>query len=107
MEMVDDATGPVCLKSYMSITTVSTKSTEKPTGKRPQLEGHLTHCGRAMRELGVQLILVNPPQANGRVERQHGVMQDWLINVMRLKEVSLIEAANRLCTMASLRKMIC
>ncbi len=33
----------------------------------------LTQFGRAMRELGVELILAHSPQAKGRVERRHGV----------------------------------
>lgn len=49
-----------------------------------------------MKELEGQLILANSPQAKGRVERRHGVMQDRLIKVMRLKKVSDIASANRL-----------
>jgi hypothetical protein len=54
----------------------------------------LTQFGRAMRTLGVELILANSPQAKGRVERRHGVFQDRLVKAMRLKELATVEAAN-------------
>jgi hypothetical protein len=46
----------------------------------------LTQFGRAMKQVGVHIILANSPQAKGRVERRHGVMQDRLIKMMRLKQ---------------------
>ena len=49
-----------------------------------------------MKELDVPIFLANSPQAKGRVERRHGVMQDRLIKVMRLKKVNDMVAANRL-----------
>lgn len=54
----------------------------------------LTQFGRAMRSLGVELILANSPQAKGRVERRHGVFQDRLVKAMRLKNIATLEAAN-------------
>jgi transposase len=54
----------------------------------------LTQFGRAMRTLGVELILANSPQAKGRVERRHGVFQDRLVKAMRLKGLATVEAAN-------------
>ena len=41
-------------------------------------EAPLTQFGRAMKELDVPILLANSPQAKGRVERRHGVMQDRL-----------------------------
>ncbi len=58
-------------------------------GERPE-----TQFGRAMRELGVELILANSPQAKGRVERMNRTLQDRLIKEMRLAAVSGIEAGN-------------
>ena len=55
----------------------------------------LTQFGRAMRELGVDLILAHSPQAKGRVERRHGVFQDRLVKGMRLKKISTLESANK------------
>jgi len=58
--------------------------------------GEPTQFGRAMAELGVELILANSPQAKGRVERKNGTLQDRLVKEMRLRGVSGIAAANRL-----------
>jgi hypothetical protein len=54
----------------------------------------LTQFGRAMQELGVELILAHSPQAKGRVERRNQVFQDRLVKGMRLKGISTIEAGN-------------
>jgi hypothetical protein len=55
----------------------------------------LTQFGRAMQELGVELILAHSPQAKGRVERRHAVFQDRLVKGMRLKKISTLEGANK------------
>jgi transposase len=57
-------------------------------------EGALTQFKRAMKQLGVELILANSPQAKGRVERRHGVFQDRLIKEMRLRGIQTIRQAN-------------
>ena len=57
-------------------------------------ESPLTQFGRAMKVLGVELILANSPQAKGRVERCNGTLQDRLVKEMRLAGVSDIAAAN-------------
>ena len=54
----------------------------------------LTQFGRAMDELGVELIMAHSPQAKGRVERQNSTLQDRLIKEMRLAGVNSIEAGN-------------
>jgi hypothetical protein len=54
----------------------------------------LTQFGRAMKELGVEIILARSPQAKGQVERRHGVLQDRLVKSMRLKKISDLEPAN-------------
>lgn len=53
-----------------------------------------TQFGRAMQQLGVELILANSPQAKGRVERRNGVFQDRLVKALRLKNISDLESAN-------------
>ena len=55
----------------------------------------LTQFGRAMAQLGVELILANSPQAKGRVERCNGVLQDRLIKEMRLLGISDLQTANQ------------
>jgi hypothetical protein len=54
----------------------------------------ITQFQRAMRELKIEIILANSPQAKGRVERANQTMQDRLIKEMRLKGISSMEAAN-------------
>jgi transposase len=53
--------------------------------------GGLTQFGRAMQELGVELIYARTPQAKGRVERANGVLQDRLVKELRLQNISTIE----------------
>ena len=53
-----------------------------------------TQFGRAMVELGVELILANRPQAKGRVERRNRLLQDRLVKEMRLRGIGSIAAAN-------------
>lgn len=54
-----------------------------------------THFGRVLRELDIELICANSPQAKGRVERANGTLQDRLIKEMRLRGISMIEEGNR------------
>jgi hypothetical protein len=62
-----------------------------------QLAGTLpqTQFGRAMAQLGVELILANSPQAKGRVERMNGTLQDRLVKEMRLAGISDMDSGNR------------
>ncbi len=57
-------------------------------------DGGLTQFGRAMRELNVEVICADSPQAKGRVERAHRTLQDRLVKELRLAGVGTIEAAN-------------
>jgi hypothetical protein len=51
--------------------------------------------GRALRELGVELIAAHSPQAKGRVERLFQTFQDRVIKEMRLARVATLEEANQ------------
>jgi uncharacterized protein YijF (DUF1287 family) len=62
---------------------------EQMAGKAPQ-----TQFGRAMEQLGVELILANSPQAKGRVERMNGTLQDRLVKALRLEGINDMERAN-------------
>jgi transposase len=53
-----------------------------------------TQFGRAMKQLGVELILANSPQAKGRVERCNGLMQDRLVKALRLEGINDLARAN-------------
>jgi hypothetical protein len=72
------------------------QSPAKPTVEE-QLAGRepLSQFGRALSELGVELIPAHSPQAKGRVERLFKTVQDRLVKELRLAGVSTLEAANR------------
>lgn len=54
-----------------------------------------TQFGRAMDELGIELIFANSPQAKGRVERVNQTLQDRLPKEMRLAGISSWEEGNQ------------
>jgi transposase len=72
---------------------------EQLAGQEPR-----TQFGRAMEQLGVELILAQSPQAKGRVERMNGVLQDRLVKALRLAGISDLERANRFLEEGYLRE---
>jgi len=111
MVMVDDATGKVLARFYPAETTQAAFDIfgcwAKTYGIPQSLyadrhsiyrdEDHPekpTQVGRALAELGVELILARSPQAKGRVERKHQVFQDRLVKELRLREISDLDQAN-------------
>src|SRR5439155_17872713 len=58
------------------------------------LENEETQFGRAMRELGIETLCANSPQAKGRVERVNKTLQKRLIRELRLRSISDIKSAN-------------
>jgi len=54
----------------------------------------MTQFGRAMQELGIQIICANSPQAKGRVERANQTLQDRLVKELRLRNISTIQDGN-------------
>jgi transposase len=54
----------------------------------------LTQLGRALRELGIQMIPAYSPQARGRSERNFGTWQGRLPQELRLAGIHTLEAAN-------------
>ena len=55
----------------------------------------LTQVGRALRELGVQMIPAYSPQARGRSERNFGTWQGRLPQELRLRGIQTVDEANR------------
>lgn len=120
MEMVDDATGtkiPFMCSQETTINAMRTlyqwierygvpealytdKHTIYTTDREPTREEALagiepmTAFGEACRELGIQIICADSPQAKGRVERAHGLFQDRLVKELGLRGISTIDAAN-------------
>lgn len=113
INMVDDATGQImackfvkeeCLQGYFDCMNdyisrcgrpLSVYSDRHTIFKSPKNDpSKLSQFGRAMKELEIELIYANTPQAKGRVERVHGTLQDRLIKLMRLDGISTIEEGN-------------
>ena len=53
-----------------------------------------TQFARAARELGIECIPANTPQAKGRVERANQTLQDRLVKEMRLAGINDMDSAN-------------
>jgi hypothetical protein len=72
------------------------KSTAEPSIE-DEIKGTepLSEFGRALRELGVELIHAHSPQAKGRVERMFNTLQDRLVKEMTLRGINTIEEANK------------
>jgi hypothetical protein len=54
----------------------------------------LTQVGRAMKEMGIQMIAAYSPQARGRSERSFGTWQGRLPQELRLAKITTLEGAN-------------
>lgn len=65
------------------------KAGEKVDKTRP------TQFGRALKELGIQMIAAYSPQARGRMERNYGTWQGRLPQELRLAGIAEVEPANR------------
>ena len=72
--------------------------TERQPTISEELKGEepLTQFGRALKKLGVKMIVAHSPQAKGRVERSNGVYQDRLVKELRLLGIGGIGKANEL-----------
>jgi transposase InsO family protein len=55
----------------------------------------LTQVGRALRELGIEMIPAYSPQARGRSERNFGTWQGRLPQELRLRGIGTVQEANR------------
>lgn len=76
------------------------RHTTYKSNKKPSIEDELenreplTQVGRALEELGVDVIFAHSAQAKGRVERLFRTFQDRLVKEMRLRKIKSIEEAN-------------
>src|SRR4051794_15925453 len=66
-----------------------------PKAGEPVDKHRLTQVGRALKELGVQMIPAYSPQARGRSERNFGTWQGRLPQELRLGGISTLGEANR------------
>jgi transposase len=68
---------------------------ETPKAGGPVDRERLTQVGRALKELGIQMIPAYSPQARGRGERRFGTWQGRLPQELRLAGITTREEANR------------
>ena len=68
---------------------------QTPKAGEPVDRQRLTQVGRALRELGVQMIPAYSPQARGRSERNFGTWQGRLPQELRLHGITTVDEANR------------
>ncbi len=68
---------------------------ETPKAGEPVNPQRLTQVGRALRELGMQMIPSYSPQGRGRMERNFGTWQGRLPQELRLRGIQILEEANR------------
>jgi transposase len=66
----------------------------RPPRRDATLGDGITQFGRALDDLGVELICANSSQAKGRVERAHQTLQDRLVKELRLAGIDDVQAAN-------------
>lgn len=66
-----------------------------PKAGEPVDKSRRTQVGRALQELGIQMIPAYSPQARGRMERNYGTWQGRLPQELRLAGITTQEAANR------------
>ena len=65
-----------------------------PRSQGPVDHRQLTQVGRAMKELGIQMIPAYSPQARGRGERNFRTWQGRLPQELRTRQITTIDAAN-------------
>ena len=66
-----------------------------PKAGEPVDKNRPTQLGRALKELGIQMIAAYSPQARGRSERSFGTWQGRLPQELRLASMKTLEEANR------------
>ena len=120
MGQIDDATSKVSaefhdyegtlpfmasFKSYLEVKGIPIsvyidRHTTYKSNKKPSIEDDLenreplTQVGRALEELGVEVIFAHSAPAKGRIERLFRTFQDRLVKEMRLRKIKSTEEAN-------------
>jgi hypothetical protein len=90
----------ICHSHGLPLSLYSDKHSVFFVNREPTIEEQLrgtepsTQFGRAMGELGIQIIKAHSPQAKGRIERQWGFLQDRLVVELRLANAKTLAQAN-------------
>ena len=96
-----DSLGRYVTRYGIPLAVYADKHTTYHSPAQPTVEEQLagveptSQFGRALGELGVELVPAHSPQAKGRVERLFKTFQDRLIKELRLAGTATIEEANR------------
>jgi transposase len=75
-----------------------------PKADEPVDHTRLTQVGRALRQLGIQMIPAYSPQARGRSERGFGTWQGRLPQELRVRKITTLEAANQFLKLAYIKE---
>jgi hypothetical protein len=97
MEVMKEILGRKGIPMAFYMDGASCNKTSRGNGIHRRLTGgdyEETQIERALKELGINLIIAGSPQAKGRVERLFGTFQDRLISEMRLRSISTKDRAN-------------
>jgi len=95
-----DLLSQVCLSHGLPLSLYADKHSAFFVNREPTLGEQLrglapvTQFGRAVDELGIELIRAHSPQAKGRIERQWAFLQDRLVVELRLAGACTIDQAN-------------
>lgn len=79
---------------YTDKKSVFTTTREATLDEQLRGEEPMTNFGKACHKLGIRIILADSPQAKGRVERKHGLLQDRFVKELALRGLKTIEEAN-------------
>jgi hypothetical protein len=92
-EIIEGKGVPIAL--YSDKHSIFTVNGKRPQTLDEQLQGTYepTQFGRALKELGIQSILADSPQAKGRIERGWGTFQDRLVSELRIEQAKTIDEA--------------
>src|SRR6267143_1254977 len=87
------------LAHYTDKNSIFRSSRRAGIGEQLQGEEARSQFGRALKELGIEWIAAQSPQAKGRIERLFETLQDRLVKEMRLAGIDGIESANHFLEM--------
>jgi len=82
------------VSAYADMHTIFQSPNKRKAEIDPKINVNDTQIGRALKELGVQLIAARSPQAKGRIERLWGTLQDRLPVEFAIRGITTIDAAN-------------
>ena len=109
---IDDATGEIlagyfmkeeCLEGYCYLLMLLIKEygipislySDKHTILKSIIDGHLTTFGKIAKDLGIEMIFANPPQAKGKVERANLTILNRLVTDIKRYDIKTYAELNK------------